>query len=603
MFIAQFIKFLKYFGKGYYLKLLNMLFLAFMSSLLDFASVAIIFPFLMLIMDPRQLMSNPYIKIIGHYVTIPSSRELLVIVGLAFVGLIILKNIYMIFNMYWQNKIIKEWSLDVNKKLMKYFLYAPYEENLKQSNSQRIFQLTNSVDDIFENFVFRVITFISNTIVVAMIFLWLIYLLPLYTTIAMFFFVISGSIQNRVFRRMGKQIADEKYKLMAGSYQTLNSSLTCIKDIKINGCENFFYDVYKKITAKLIPLSEKLNLIPIIPQFVIEIIFVLTVVILCIGIFIEHNGSPTNIMIAFGVVAISLYRMAPLIYKSQVCINYINIYKEYLGSLFEVYDQYKKYDNYISETTKEKIKFEDNITLKNITYSYDKENDVLKNISVEIKKGEFIGIIGLSGAGKTTLVDVLMGLLISKGEISVDYKIITPSNLRKFQNIIGYVSQNINTIEGSISKNIAWGIDEKDINEEKIIEALKNAQLYDQLLTMPNGLETKLNQDGTGISQGQKQRIGIARALYREPDILILDEATSSLDVKIENELTEILAGLKGKKTIIAIAHRLSTLKNCDRIIYINEGQLIDIGTFDELSRKHPDFEQIIKLSRVKLEK
>lgn len=603
MFIVQFIQFLKYFGKGYYLKLLNMLFLAFMASLLDFASVAIIFPFLMLIMDPTQLMSNPYIKIIGHYMTIPSSRSLLIVVGLSFVGLIILKNIYMIFNMYWQNKIIKEWSLDVNKQLMKYFLYAPYEENLKQSNSQRIFHLTNSVDDIFENFVFRVITFISNTIVVGMIFLWLIYLLPLYTTIAMLFFIISGSIQNRTFRKMGKEIADEKYKLMAGSYQTLNSSLTCIKDIKINGCENFFYDVYKKITAKLIPLSEKLNLIPIIPQFVIEIIFVLTVVILCIGIFIEHNGDPTNIMIAFGVVAISLYRMAPLIYKSQVCINYINIYKEYLGKLFDVYDQYRKYDNYISETTKEKIKFENNITLKNITYSYDKETDVLKNLSVEIKKGEFIGIIGLSGAGKTTLVDVLMGLLISKGEISVDNKIITPKNLRKFQNIIGYVSQNINTIEGSISKNIAWGIDEKEINQEKIIEALKNAQLYDQLLTMPNGLETKLNQDGTGMSQGQKQRIGIARALYREPEILILDEATSSLDVKIENELTEILAGLKGKKTIIAIAHRLSTLKNCDRIMYINEGELVDVGTFDELSRKHPDFEQIVKLSRVKLEK
>lgn len=603
MFIIPFIKFLKYFGKGYYLNLINMLFLAFMASLLDFASVAIIFPFLILIMDPNQLMTNPYLKIIGHYVTIPSSKSLLIIVGLSFVVLVIIKNIYMIFNMYWQNKIMKEWSLTVNKKIMKYFLYAPYEENLKQSNSQRIFELTRTVDEVFDNFVFRVITFISNTIVVGVIFLWLIYLLPLYTTIAMLYFIISGSIQNRIFRKMGKEIADKKYFLTAGSYETLNSSLTCIKDIKINGCENFFYDVYKKITAKIIPLSEKINLIPIVPQYLIEINFVLTVVILCIGIFIEHNGNPTNIMIAFGVVAISLYRMAPLIYKSQVCINYINIYKDYLDKLFKVYDHYKKYDGYISETTKEKIQFENNIVLKNITYSYDKENNVLNDINLEIRKGEFIGIIGLSGAGKTTLVDIIMGLLIPEGEILVDYNKINSKNIRKFQNIVGYVSQHINTIGGSISKNIAWGIDEKEINKEKIVEALKKAQLYEQLMAMPKGIETRVNQDGTGLSQGQKQRIGIARALYREPEIIILDEATSALDVKIENDLTEILSELKGQKTIVAIAHRLSTLKNCDRIIYLNEGKLVDVGTFEELTKKHADFEEIIKLSKVKLEK
>lgn len=602
MFIIPFIKFLKYFGKGYYLKLTNMLFLAFMSSLLDFASVAIIFPVIVLIMNPKQLMTNSYVKIIGHYFPIPDSQYLLVIAGLSFVGLVVLKNIYMIFNMYWQNKIMKEWSLTVNKKLMKYFLYAPYEENLQQSNSHRIFQMTSTVDDVFDNFVFRVITFISNTIVVSIIFIWLIYLLPVYTTFAMLFFVITGSIQNRIFRTMGKKIADEKYRLTSGSYETLISSLTCIKDIKINGCEDFFYNVYKKITGKIIPLAEKINLIPIIPQFLIEINFVITVVIMCIGIFIEYHGNPTNIMVALGVVAISLYRMAPLIYKSQVCINYINIYKEYLGKLFDVCDNYKKYDGYMSETTKEKIRFEHSIVLKNINYSYDKKNDILHDINLEIRKGEFIGIIGLSGAGKTTLVDVIMGLLIPEGEILVDYKVINSKNIRKFQNIVGYVSQDINTISGSISKNVAWGIDEEYVEPERIIEALKKAQLYEQLMAMPNGIKTKLNQDGTGLSQGQKQRIGIARALYRDPEIIILDEATSALDVKIENELTEILKELKGEKTIIAIAHRLSTLKNCNRIIYLHEGQLIDIGTFDELSKKHPDFEQIIKLSRVKLE-
>lgn len=602
MFILQFFEFIRYFGKGYYLKLLNMLFLAFMASLLDFVSVAIIFPFVMLIMNPDQLINSSYFRIIEHYIEIPNNRTLLAIIGGLFLFLVILKNIYMIFNMYWQNKIIKEWSLDVKKKLMMYFLYSPYEENLSQSNSQRIFDITNTVDQVFELFVFKVIIFISNTIVVAMIFSWLVYLLPVYTFIAIIFFVISASIQNFAFRKWGKKIADEKYKLTSGSYETLISSLTCIKDIKISGSENFFYTIYKKITTKLIPLSEKINLIPIIPQFVIEIIFVLTVIILCIGIFIEYNGNPTNIMIAFGIVTISIYRMAPLIYKSQVCINYINIYKEYLEKLINIYNQYKKYDGYISEPTSERMPFKDSILLDHITYSYDKKRDVIKDVSLEIQKGEFIGIIGLSGAGKTTLVDIIMGLLLAKGNIYADNVKITPDNIRTFQNLIGYVSQNINTVKGTISKNVAWGIDEKDIDRQRVIDVLKTAQLYDQLTAMPNGIDTELNQDGTGLSQGQKQRIGIARALYKNPEILILDEATSSLDVKIENELTEILNNLKKQKTIIAIAHRISTLKNCDRIIYLDDGRLIDIGTFMQLSEKYPEFQEIIKLSRVHLE-
>ena len=602
MFYIPFFKFVKYFGKGYYLKLVNMLFLAFMASLLDFVSVAIIFPVVMLIMNPNQLANSFYMRLIAKFVPIPDNQRLLIIFGCGFVFLVILKNIYMIFNMYWQNKTIKDWTLSVNKKLMKYFLFAPYEENLKDSDSQKIFDMTSTVEQVFDNFVFKVIIFTSNTLVVAVIFSWLIYLLPFYTAIAVVFFIVSASLQNFFFRRWSKNIADERYNLTKGSFETLMSSLRCLKDIKVTGSEGYFCSIYNKISEKIIPLSERINLIPIIPQYIIEIIFVMTVIILAIGIFIEYNGNPTNIMMIFGVVAISIYRIAPLIYKSQVCINYINIYKEYLDKIIDTYERYSKYDDYISNPTKERMPFYDSIDLKDITFSYDKEVDVLKSISLNIKRGEFVGIIGLSGAGKTTLVDAMMGLLIPKGDIYVDGTLITPKNIREYQNIIGYVAQNINTIGGSIAKNVAWGMDEEEIDKDMVVKALKDAQLYDQLISMPNGLDTILTPDGSGLSQGQKQRIGIARALYRSPEILILDEATSSLDVKVENELTEILQKLKGDKTIIAIAHRFSTLKNCDKIIYLKDGVLVDVGTFSKLSSKYEEFEEIIRLSRINLD-
>ena len=214
----------------------------------------------------------------------------------------------------------------------------------------------------------------------------------------------------------------------------------------------------------------------------------------------------------------------------------------------------------------------------------------------------FIGIVGLSGAGKTTFVDCLLGLLDYKGEIFVDNELINIDNIPKFRNIVGYVPQKITTLAGDIYANVAWGIQRKDIDKNLVDEVLKESQLYDQLKQTENGLEVEIKQDGTGLSGGQMQRIGIARALYRQPEIIILDEATANLDVKIENKLTDIISNIKGKKTIIAIAHRLSTLISCDRIAYMKDGTIVDVGTFQELCAKYDDFNEIVRLSRIKLE-
>ena len=380
------------------------------------------------------------------------------------------------------------------------------------------------------------------------------------------------------------------------------NSLNCIKDIKINGCQKFFYDFYKTISEKIIPYSEKINLIPQMPQFIIEIIFIFTMIILCYGILSKYGENPSNIIITFGIVAISIYRVIPQIYKNQVYINYINLYSINVDELFELYDEYVKYEYPKIDDSTDRITFERTITIKDLSYSYNKSVNVLENINFNINKGEFIGIVGLSGAGKTTLVDCILGLLEHNGEVFVDDTVLNNDNIRTFRNIIGYVPQSICTIEGDIYTNVAWGVDKKDIDKEKVDEALKTAQLYDQLIQTENGLEIELKQDGTGLSFGQKQRIGIARALYRNPEIIVLDEATSNLDVKIENKLTEIINEIKGSKTIIAIAHRLSTLVSCDRIVYLKDGNIIDVGTFQELSEKHKDFEEIVKLSRIKLD-
>lgn len=602
MFIKQFLKFIRYFGKGYEFRLLYILFMSFMSSFLEFISVVLTFPFIMILVNPGRVANNPVAAFFHNTFGVTGVRSMILCIGGLIASIIIFKNIYSILITYWQNKLISQWGFEVKEKLMEYFLYSPYEVDLKKGNTQIIYQITKNVDEVMQYYIFKVIAMISNTFVIILVFSILIFMLPLFTMLAIMFFSIAGSFQSGLFRNWSMKLAAKKYNLTSGPYMKVVNSLNCIKDIKINGCEKFFLDFFTSVSEKIIPYNEKINLIPLIPQYLLEIIFIFTMIILCFGILSKYGENPSNILISFGIVAIAIYRLVPQVYKNQVYLNYINLYTKPLEELFAIYDSYSVYKLPANKDSVERIPFNNSIRINNLNYSYDGVTQVLFDIDLNIKKGEFIGIVGLSGSGKSTLIDCILGLLNYTGDIYIDDTRLNNDNYRTFRNIVGYVPQKITTVEGDVYANVAWGVHRKDIDKEKVDSVLKTAQLYDQLTQTENGIEIELKQDGTGLSGGQLQRIGIARALYREPEVLILDEATANLDVKIEHKLTDIINNIKGKKTIIAIAHRLSTLLNCDRIAYIKEGILVDVGTFKELSEKYTDFKEIIKLSRIKID-
>ncbi len=236
------------------------------------------------------------------------------------------------------------------------------------------------------------------------------------------------------------------------------------------------------------------------------------------------------------------------------------------------------------------LPFNKAIKLANASFSYeDNENYSLKDINIEIKKGEFIGIVGLSGSGKTTLLDILTGLnTLNKGQFFIDDTEINRNNIRGWQNHISILPQEFFLMPLSVIQNIAFGEDEDKINREKIIEALQKADIYNEIKDLDSIPK---------LSHGQKHRLALARAFYQDTDVLFLDEATSSLDIETEDRVSKTIAKLKGEKTIIAIAHRLSTLKECDALLYMKEGRIIDKGTFKELKEKYPDFENMLELS------
>lgn len=595
MFVENFSNFIKYYGKGRKIKLFGFFIISLIAGYLEFLGISLIYPFILLIIKPNSVVHTKYYTDFAAFFHVHDFLTIASILGLIVALLFIAKNLFMILSLYLQTKFINNWKLAISKKFMHYYLFSPYKDLLKTTPSEKIYNLNFLVSQTLDGFIFRIMTLVTNIAIVIMI-LGLLFTKFLFAAfVACVFVIYSMLFQNKLFKKKIAEIAKKLFKISVINNEKILESVNNIKEIKILSAENYFYDEYLISQRDFIKIQFENNFYMAIPPYVIEILTILTMFILA-GIISLQNAEHTSWMIAsYAIIVAAIFRIAPALNRIQSSINSINTSRDYVKTMIIEYEKLNL--DFVEEKSDLEVVFERCIKLKNVCFSYDK-TPVIKDLNLEIKKGEFVGIIGLSGAGKSTLADIVMGLLpINSGEIFVDDVEFNQINFSALRKLIGYVPQQINILDGSFKRNVAWGIKEKEIDEKQVVEALKMAQIYDFVSGFDEGINSKVIIGSTGLSQGQKQRLAIARALYRESKILIFDEATSSLDVETEYEITQMLNTLKGEKTIIAIAHRLSTLKSCDRLIYLKDGQIVDTGTFEELSSKHADFEKLIKLS------
>ena len=381
MFINKFFRFLDYFGKGYEVKLVYLLFMGFMTSLLDFLSIVLIFPFIMILVNPGRVANNPVAMYIQDTFHISGTKNMIMAIGGLIATIVIIKNIYSIIIQYQQGKMISQWSLDIKEKMLGFFLYSPYEVDIQRGNNNIIKKITVDVDAVMQYYISKAILFISNSFVIVMIFAILIFLVPVFTIIAIIFFTATGLTQDNMFKKWSQDLMAKKQNLLNGPYYNVVNNLTSIKDIKVIGCQKFFYDMYRDISEKMIPYIEKLNVIPLIPQHILEIIFIFTMIIICFGILEQYGENPTNVIVSMGVLAISVYRLVPQIYKNHLYMNYINMYSERVDELFAIYDEYSKFGYAKDKDTKGKMPFDNSIQISNLSYSYDKKEDVIANIN------------------------------------------------------------------------------------------------------------------------------------------------------------------------------------------------------------------------------
>ncbi len=576
------------------LKLAGFVFLSLISGGMEFIGIAMVYPFTLLLINPEKMIDNRYFQMIFHTTSETNITYLAFSLGALIIVIFIIKNLFMILNTYLQLHFIKNWNFHIEKMLLKYYLYAPYKEINNITPATKLYNIGSLINSTLNNFVLRGINLFTQTVTVTAILILILIKSFIPAILAGTFIVISMTLNNKLLKDKLVNVSEKILPLLKKVTKIRVDSLSNLKELKVFLAEDYFYNSYEKVMEEKNHLDLLSTVLNSVPPYVVEIFIVITLLIVAGMISIQNIDNASSIVASSALVAAAIFRLAPALNKVQNCINSMNSNRSLAKEMIKIYEDNNFYN--IKYRKIKKIKFNSLLELRKVNFGYEENTLILKNINLEIKKGEFIGIIGKSGAGKTTLIDIIMGLLpIDGGKIILDGEDIT-NNIEDMRTLVGYVPQEINLLDRPIRENIAWGVNKEDIDDQKIKKILKIVMMEDEISKSEDGIYAIRK-----FSQGQKQRIALARALYREPELLILDEATSSLDLHTEKKITETLDEFKMKTTIIAIAHRLSTLKSCDKLIYLNEGSIIDIGTFDELSRRHEDVGKLIKLSNIEV--
>ena len=582
--IARLKKVYRLFDRGEKLKIYFLFFLMIIASLVEVLSVAAVPVLVAVLSDPEQVLANERFAFVWDLFGINSNQGLLIFGSLFVFGAFVLKNAFLIFYKWISTSFIFGLYTRLGDKLFRTYMDAPYTFHLGRNSAELLRNVTQETQLLVVKFLFPFMKFVMDVGIVTGILILLLLAEPVMTIVV---FGVLGGGSMLFMRSLRNSI--KKYGLQEQHYrgqmiQSVNEGLGGFKDVKVMGRTDFFKDRFHNDLGKT---SHSFRFKEFVGQIIIPSVETFAVVgMLMMALFLFVQGKDLTSIIP--ILALFITATARLMPAFKKTIHHYNIIKYHGYVVDPVYDDLTLLDDkkqsYDSSQDIEVLPLNESLQFKNVSYSYPEASEAaLDNVSLEIKKGQIVGFVGTSGAGKTTVVDVLLGLLKPQnGSVEVDGTDIS-SKLQGWQKNIGYIPQTIYLSDDTIRKNIAFGIPDEKIDDNRIKNAIKSAQLDDYISRLPEGYNTMIGEGGVRISGGQRQRIGIARALYHNPEVLIMDEATSALDNQTERKVMEQIESLKEGRTIIMIAHRLSTVKNADKLFLMEYGKLIGEGTYEEL--------------------
>jgi ATP-binding cassette subfamily C protein len=545
------------------------------AAAMEMLGIGALLPIIGVMQAPEMVKSNALLAKLSSLLGNPSSQNFFVAILIGLLVFFLVKNAFLVLLDIFQYKFLSGVQSKLSTNLITTYLHRPYTFHLQVNTAQLIRNVTGEVNTVLYYVMVPIVSLCAESLVILALFLLIVYVDPS----AAIFLTVSGSavlaLFYRVLRERNYRIGQDVQENSGKMIQYAQEGLGGVKEIKVMGREGFFKAAFSKHVDKYTRALSKSLIIYKLPGHVIETVFI--TIFVGVLIFLTLSNKAASAFPLMAVYAAAAFRLIPSLNRIMTSMNLI---KQGATSVKLVASELSTTED---EVEKEPLAaspaFEKEISLVDVHFQYaDADIEALRNISLVIKRGEMVGFAGKSGSGKTTLIDCILGLLPpTKGMVQVD-GIDIKDHLNDWRKQIGYIPQHIYLTDDSIRKNIALGLGDEAISLDNVWRALEAAQLGEFVRTLPDGLETMIGERGVRLSGGQRQRIGIARAMYYDPKVLIMDEATSALDNETEKAIVKTISGLKGSKTILVIAHRMSTMEDCDRLYFLENGVLTGGG-------------------------
>ena len=556
------------------------IFLMLIGGILESLSISVVIPVIEVLLDPEAVVKNKYFAALYNALGLTSVTQFTIVMMLALIGAFVLKNLFLFLQNVVQLRFVYTNQFATSRKMMINFMNRPYEYYLNADTAVIQRSITSDVNNMY-GLILAFLQLISEAVVFTCLVAVLLVVdaMMIMTIAALLLFVLI--LIKVVIKPIMVKAGQENQDFYSGLFKWIEQSVMGIKEIKIANKEQYFINEYAKCGFGYVNAVQKYNLYNSTPRLLIETVCIAGLVIYMLIVMLQ-GASVTEMMpqlTTFGLAAMRLIPSANRINNHLTSISYFEPF--FMGvsdNLQEdIHDNAVVYDveAYAQAKEVDKMDVKREITLQDITYKYpNSEAFIFNHADMTVPIGSAVGIVGSSGSGKTTIVDVMLGLLqLQTGTILAD-GVDVQTNYEGWLKNIGYIPQTIFMIDSTIRKNVAFGIADENIDDNRVWEVLKEAQLDEFVRSLPEGLDTGIGERGIRISGGQRQRIGIARALYEDPEVLVLDEATSALDNDTEAAIMESINRLHGKKTLVIIAHRLQTIEKCDMVFRVENGKI-----------------------------
>lgn len=567
------------------------------SALIEVAGIASILPFLSLITNPALIDDNRIMNWLYTILNFQSPNRFLIFIGIVVLLFLIVSNIVVLLTMWGVARFINMRNFTISKRLLSRYLHQPYVFFLNKNTSELGKNILAEVENFIIGVMIPLMRFLSRGIVALFIFAILIMAEPFLALIVM---VVLGGAYVFIYKIVKKKLHDigkKNFKSNAERFKSVSEAFGSIKQLRLLRCEEFFIESYSKPSYERARNNSTYQIVSEIPRYIMEIVAIGGMVSVVVYLLASARGIQ-GALPTIGLFAFAAYRIMPALQSIFMSLATIRFYVPTLEALCD--DMYSfEHKSYTTTYFKKKfssLNIQKEIKLEEITFNYPGTRmPVIDNLNIKIDANTSVAFVGKTGAGKTTIADIILGLLRpDSGRMLVDGVEITDDNLPSWQKNLGYIPQDIYLQDDTVTRNIAFGVPDEKIDMNIVKDAAQIANIHNFVIKeLPNEYQTVVGERGVRLSGGQRQRIGIARALYHNPEVLVLDEATSALDGSTEKEVFEAIDNISQTKTLVIIAHRLTTVKSCDVIYVLKEGKIVGQGKYEELMESNKEFRKI----------